>query len=124
MALNILERSMYWVPSVSKKKNLFIFKENLDGKLYSHIIQHNLLGQAYESQGYKWVLLHDKDPKHTSNVVSKLLDELRLKKLDWPSISPDLKPIENIWAVLKRNVAIKNPKNIEELEQAIREFRK
>lgn len=39
--------------------------------------------------------------------------------MDWPSHSPDLNPIENLWALLKRNVVQKNPESIEELISSI-----
>ena len=40
------------------------------------------------------------------------------KVLDWPSNSPDLiKPIENLWALLKKKVEMRMPKNLSELEQ-------
>jgi hypothetical protein len=35
-------------------------------------------------------------PKHTSEVVAKLLNDNKVKVLAWPSQSPDLNPIENL----------------------------
>uniref|UniRef100_A0A8C5MWS3 Transposase n=1 Tax=Leptobrachium leishanense TaxID=445787 RepID=A0A8C5MWS3_9ANUR len=36
--------------------------------------------------------------------------------LEWPSQSPDLNPIENLWWDLKKAVAVRKPKNVTELE--------
>ena len=43
--------------------------------------------------------------------------------LDWPSQSPDLNPIENLWDVLERKVRMRNPKpkNKSELFVALKE---
>jgi hypothetical protein len=43
--------------------------------------------------GRKLVLHMDNDPKHTSKVVAKWLKDKKVKVLEWPSQSPDLKPI-------------------------------
>ena len=38
------------------------------------------------------------------------------KILEWPSQFPDLNPIENLWWELKKAVAARKPKNVNELD--------
>src|SRR5438105_2962520 len=68
-----------------------------------------------------WRFQQDNDPKHTSRIAKAYLKENVPEILDWPSNSPDLNPIENLWAIIKRNVEKRMPKNISDLEQFMTE---
>ena len=63
----------------------------------------------------------DNDPKHTSKVLAIWLKDNKVKLLKWPSQSPDLNPIENLWAELKKRVRTRRTTNLTQLHQLCQE---
>ncbi len=51
--------------------------------------------------------------------TTALLKQLRVKVMDWPSMSPDLNPIDHLWGILKRKVEERKVSYIHQLRDVI-----
>jgi len=68
------------------------------------------------------VFMHDGARAHTAYYTSHWLDANGVKWLKgWPPRSPDLNPIENLWAIACKRVAMRQPLCKEELARFMKE---
>jgi transposase len=50
------------------------------------------------------IFMHDNASSHTAHIVRDLLRELGITVMIHPAYSPDLNPIENLWALMKAEI--------------------
>lgn len=78
-------------------------------------------GEAFHAGSY--VFQHDNASIHASKSTQDFLKSCDVSVLDWPALSPDLNPIENVWGMLVRDVyrGGKQYFTVDELKTAILE---
>ena len=57
---------------------------------------------------------------HRSKIVVAFKQKKNLRTLSWPSQSPDLNPIENLWAEIKRKIHNEKPTSLPSLERCVK----
>ncbi len=90
---------------------LFFLKTNVTAPIYQYILEHFMLPSA--DQLFKdadLIFQQDLAPAHTAKSTKSWLNDHGVGVLDWPAISPDLNPIENLWGIVKRKKKNKRPK--------------
>lgn len=84
------------------------------GGVTAQVISHVYEAWLPELVGLGDIFMHDGASVHTARIIRRLLNEMELEVMVWLLYSPDLNPIENLWALIKAVIYERYP----ELERA------
>lgn len=82
----------------------------MNSEQYVKVIKSKLLPtiQDWTTEEHKeWIFMQDGASCHTSRKAKEFLVRSKLELLSWHGNSPDINPIENMWALLKTKTAMK-----------------
>ncbi|GFW09895.1 transposable element Tcb2 transposase [Trichonephila clavipes] len=71
--------------------------------------------------GPDFIFMDDNARPHRALAVEELLESEDITRMDWPSYSPDLNPIEHVWDAVGRRIAARlhHPENTQQLKQIL-----
>ena len=95
----------------------------MDSSVYQRVLREAIPRVKHEMfEDRPLIFQQDGAPCHTSVSTGRWLTRHQVTVMDWPPQSPDLNPIENLWAILKHRVNAMRPiTSLARLEEATQE---
>ena len=96
-------------------------QSNVNGELYTSVLEEEYKEtlKYYGLQSKDMIFQQDNASIHCASAPSKWFQKNKIKLLSWPAYSPDLNPIENAWAMLKKKEQMtRPPSSVVETDQA------
>lgn len=99
---------------------LLFFNGHVNSQKYVDTLKQNQIFEKIECIfGHSYVWQQDNAPSHRSKFTTSFLNTKVREYLPWPAKSPDLSPIEQVWAYIKKRLAGRKFTSKEELFKAI-----
>ena len=74
-----------------------MYENNFDADIYINVMKEVMLEMKDFNDEESVVMQMDNAGYHWTNQVLQFFQEINIKVIDWPSYSPNLNPIENLW---------------------------
>ena len=104
------------------KSELIICPKTVDARAYRQVIRDSHMVELLnEKHGEgNWVFMQDGAPPHTAKDTKRFLLKRMNLLANWPANSPDMNPIEHLWAILKYRMREENPKTVNDLIRVLK----
>ncbi len=82
---------------------------NMNANKYRETLNEHLVPQVnawFAARIRRCIFQQDNAPCHKALMVRQFLDNQRFQVMNWPPYSPDISPIENLWAIIKRKLHV------------------
>ena len=103
-------------------RDLYLVDGIMESKQSRKILRNHFKPSAHRLFGGRdYTFQQDNNPKHTSKFSRQCMRQLGLDPEEWPSQSPELKPIENLWSYLDWTLKDRKVTNKADLWTALQE---
>ena len=101
------------------KGNLIFIDDIINALRYQQILSENLIESVNNMNLNTFIFQQDNAPSHSSKLLKQFFNKNNIELLPFPPQSPDLNPIENLWAYISSKLIEKSPKTINDLKNEI-----